>query len=159
MDNDLLKTICALIAIKHQRRVNAIRIYRSVTDCTLKEAKYFVDQLGTLDVTDADPKTELIVESCVRRANYNDIYLLINKNLKCENDFVKFVAQGKWQREMPTEEGVYFVRARDVPVGQNMITLYKDPEGKIKSTQSWGGWWWSKPIPELPPTPDMEKEE
>jgi hypothetical protein len=65
--------------------------------------------------------------------------------------------KGSWTRNFPTLPGIYHVRALGsdcAAMGHNEIVVYKRPDGVLQSVDSWGGWWWSVPIPELPPTPD-----
>lgn len=62
-------------------------------------------------------------------------------------------AEGHWTREMPQKEGHYTGRALN-PGGNVDLYIYKDGD-TFKSTHAWGAWWWSEPIPEFPPAPDM----
>lgn len=64
--------------------------------------------------------------------------------------------RGEWTLEAPTEPGSYPICARDTNPGFCVNTVYYSPfTHKIKSTMAWGGWWWSEPLPEMPPPPDL----
>lgn len=58
--------------------------------------------------------------------------------------------EGRWQKELPNQAGLYFRRTRDgFPGGTDLV--YQDPHTReYRSVHSWGGDWWSKPIPDLP---------
>ncbi len=57
---------------------------------------------------------------------------------------------GRWTKDEPTRPGKYLVADRQgVQCGE--IVFYLDQaSGKIRSTNKWGGWFWSRP---MPPTP------
>lgn len=63
---------------------------------------------------------------------------------------------GYWTKTMPTRPGRY----PTAPIGINGrgddIVIYV-VDGVAHATSSWGGWWWSEPYPELPPTFYEEK--
>jgi hypothetical protein len=65
---------------------------------------------------------------------------------------------GHWTRERPTKTGYYPIQAikSGDPDGTppSMLILVYELDGEIHYTQSWGGWWWSHPLPDLPPAPD-----
>jgi len=64
--------------------------------------------------------------------------------------------EGQWQREKPTIPGNFFVANRaGTPVG--IIKLRRNKKTKELETidcLSWGGWWWSEPVPPLPKPPE-----
>lgn len=65
---------------------------------------------------------------------------------------------GHWTRERPTKPGYYPVEAvtcgdQDGVVPSLTVLAYDD-HGQLRFAQSWGGWWWSEPLPALPPPPD-----
>jgi hypothetical protein len=65
---------------------------------------------------------------------------------------------GHWTREQPTKPGHYPVQGVkcgevDGNTPSILVIVYK-AKGELRLTQSWGGWWWSEPLPNLPPTPD-----
>jgi hypothetical protein len=69
---------------------------------------------------------------------------------------------GRWTRERPRKPGYYPVEGvqsgePDGSIPSKMVLVY-EAEGKLCFAQSWGGWWWSEPLPMLPPTPDCNDE-
>ena len=67
---------------------------------------------------------------------------------------------GHWTRECPTKPGYYPVEGVSCgdPVGivpSKTVIAYNN-QGQLKLSQTWGGWWWSEPLPMLPPTPDTD---
>lgn len=61
---------------------------------------------------------------------------------------------GKWQLEMPQQEGRFPVQPRNdagfpIYAGDwGVEVIYKDPRtGNFKSVHDWGGFWWSEPFP------------
>lgn len=62
--------------------------------------------------------------------------------------------QGHWTREMPLRSGTYFLAdSKRRQCGERGI-VYLNPETNLpKSVDSWGGYWWSVPIPNLPSVP------
>jgi hypothetical protein len=66
---------------------------------------------------------------------------------------------GHWTRVRPTKPGYYPVEG--VACGQlpgkapSTTVLAYDDQGTLRFSQSWGGWWWSEPLPMLPPPPDV----
>ena len=68
---------------------------------------------------------------------------------------------GHWTREKPRRPGYYPVQG--VGCGEvdgstpSVLVIAYESEGEIRFTQSWGGWWWSEPLPLLPPTPDAAR--
>lgn len=71
--------------------------------------------------------------------------------------WAKFL-DGHWTRERPTKPGYYptaSVKSGEVDgTIPSMTVLAYELDGEIRFTQPWGGWWWSEPLPLLPPTPD-----
>lgn len=73
--------------------------------------------------------------------------------------------QGYWQKEVPTRPGKYPVAARNGERAHDRILVLSG--GKIidacchteELISNWGGWWWSKPIPELPVPAEWKKGE
>jgi hypothetical protein len=70
---------------------------------------------------------------------------------------------GKWVREMPQKVGYYVVAARmgvsyptSAPVYDismtTLIYVFEDPwpgrQGQLTCTRTWGGLWWSEPLPD-----------
>jgi len=82
---------------------------------------------------------------------------------KLFSQWIKFLS-GDWTRERPTNPGTYPVEA--VECGDhrgvtllNTITLVEQDGGLVETrgcseVSWWRGWWWSEPLPRLPPTPD-----
>lgn len=67
-------------------------------------------------------------------------------------DWQKF-ASGKWQKEMPQQEGNFPIANRDgviFPVPKNIRNI----DGIFYPRSPWHGWWWSEPMPELPCPPE-----
>jgi hypothetical protein len=63
--------------------------------------------------------------------------------------------QGHWQREKPLVEGLYPLATLDGDLTSDKGIIYKDPEtGNMKSVRTWGGFWWSEPVPDLPAVPE-----
>ena len=64
--------------------------------------------------------------------------------------------RGEWTLEMPDKPGTYPVCGRNCPPdGSTIVVVYlHSTTGKPTPTHTWGGWWWSEPLPDLPPTPD-----
>jgi hypothetical protein len=75
---------------------------------------------------------------------------------------------GHWQKEMPKREGAYPIHPRSDPryPGMTANVVHHDgkyfcanylplgrnwADGHIPEGTSWAGWWWSEPIPDLPP--------
>jgi len=98
---------------------------------------------------------------------------------KMHEDELELVAPGKWQREMPLAVGRYWTRSLDgeeagivavaaLPDGQLFTPAHMKKshlpftdEDRVRGAlilpgTSWGGWWWSEPIPACPPF-DKEK--
>jgi hypothetical protein len=66
--------------------------------------------------------------------------------------WTKFLA-GHWQTDMPQAEGVYPTAHRDGEQGFTG-TVYRNPQtGKFHAARIHHAWWWSEPVPSLPPTP------
>ena len=65
---------------------------------------------------------------------------------------------GHWTRERPTRPGYYPIQClksgETEGTTPSSLCLVYELEGEIRFTQGWGGWWWSEPLPDLPPTPD-----
>jgi hypothetical protein len=64
---------------------------------------------------------------------------------------------GRWQKNMPTKEGRYWVATRDGllagPVSViNVGGTWRSAQGYASNTE-WKGWWWSEPIWEPYPPP------
>lgn len=70
-------------------------------------------------------------------------------------------SEGEWVRETPTEPGDYHVRTRDGYYAGVRTLAYLGNTNKLVDTRNiehvegrvttWKGFWWSKPIPEMPP--------
>lgn len=57
---------------------------------------------------------------------------------------------GHWQKEIPQKAGEYPTKSVDDYAG-GLIVVYIDRDTKrAKSTKSWGGYYWSEPLPSLP---------
>jgi len=65
---------------------------------------------------------------------------------------------GHWTRTRPTTPGTYSVVGVDcgepdgVRISQTLTVILLST-GTLYYTCSWGGWWWSEPLPKLPPLP------
>lgn len=75
---DAIKSICALIKFDYERTIIAIKIYRELTRCPLKEAKYFTDGLTRSDIKINNDETENAIDRCIKLGTYTDIINLIN---------------------------------------------------------------------------------
>jgi hypothetical protein len=67
-------------------------------------------------------------------------------------------AKGFWTMERPTKPGAYSVCEVGCgpdpdSVGHNHVDVVMKPDGELLFVKDWGGWWWSAPIPALPPPP------
>jgi hypothetical protein len=83
-------------------------------------------------------------------------------------------ASGHWQKEMPRQEGIYPLHARDCPTSISTVgtvirhnnksfcaeynpikpgTFHHSYEGTC-----FAGWWWSEPFPKLPSPPSWGEE-
>lgn len=72
---------------------------------------------------------------------------------------------GHWQKDIPKRAGKYWARTHEgedagilTVCVSNLIGgsycpeyLAKTPIGEIAPGSVWGGWWWSEPLPEIPP--------
>jgi hypothetical protein len=68
--------------------------------------------------------------------------------------------RGEWVTKMPDQPGRYPVCGRGMPPGGESIVVYYNPGlGRAVPTSTWGGWWWSAPMPDLPCPPDVEVAE
>ena len=72
-------------------------------------------------------------------------------NKQCEN-----FKNGHWTLDMPQQKGVYQCRARNCTSGETKVVVY-ELNGEMFSTIPWGGYWWSEPLPDMPPTLDFEE--
>ncbi|WNM70235.1 hypothetical protein [Myxococcus phage Mx1] len=62
----------------------------------------------------------------------------------------KFLA-GHWQKELPSREGTYpIATTAGDQAGTSIVYIYPNT-GEACSVRPWGGYWWSEPIPDLPP--------
>jgi hypothetical protein len=77
----------------------------------------------------------------------------------------KFI-NGHWEKTFPEKAGVYPTATREgcratdrhvalIRGGHLVDTTSYRP---IDKSTTWAGWWWSEPIPALPPPPDWETE-
>ena len=68
-----------------------------------------------------------------------------------KKDWLNFL-KGKWVQDMPLQEGTYFLADNEGRQCGNKGIVYIDskPPHSCKSVESWGGYWWSVPIPKLP---------
>jgi hypothetical protein len=75
-------------------------------------------------------------------------------------DEIELLNTGRWMREMPQKAGMYWTRTADgleagivavcaLPDGQLFTPRYMDHQMVPGTT--WGGWWWSEPVPPCPP--------
>lgn len=68
--------------------------------------------------------------------------------------WTKFL-QGHWTKEMPLRTGVYSLADYKGRHCGDKGVIYIDPKTKsFKAVESWGGYWWSVPTPDLPPVPE-----
>lgn len=80
----------------------------------------------------------------------------LNKEIRSQSTFqegLQELAGGQWTLTPPDKPGTYLCRARHDENGHLFISRY-EVNGSLNSTQSWGGWWWSVPLPDFPFTPD-----
>lgn len=79
-----------------------------------------------------------------------------NRPHGAELGFKPHFGVGRWQRERPTERGVYPICARPGGLWDGRIALH---------SQAWAGWWWSERIvagrdlSRLPPAPAWDAGE
>ena len=68
-------------------------------------------------------------------------------------EWARFLMEGEWVLGIPQVEGTYPVATRQgEPAGE--IVVYVDPTtGQHVPTKSWGGFFWSLPLPSLPTVP------
>lgn len=70
----------------------------------------------------------------------------------------RFIA-GKWQKEMPQKSGKYpvksFRKENETMAGYSFEVVFEDRvTHECRSVHSWGGLWWSEPLPdEMPVMP------
>lgn len=70
---------------------------------------------------------------------------------------------GYWTLERPTKPGHYPVcgiacsSVSGVVPSETVVVF--DKNGQLKFSQTWGGWWWSEPLPTLLSPPDVEYEQ
>lgn len=71
--------------------------------------------------------------------------------------------EGEWTRERPTEPGCYPVCAMGFEhegPGCQTLRVVDFGNGKVQPVMNWGGWWWSRPIPNnfgLPSVPERTR--
>jgi hypothetical protein len=68
---------------------------------------------------------------------------------------------GHWTQDKPTRPGRYLVATRDGRLA-GVIVFYRDKvTGGVTSTNTWGGWFWSFPMPPPPVSapPEWPEEE
>lgn len=83
----------------------------------------------------------------------NDPSKAQTQRFKAEENWSRFIAAGQWTKRRPTNPGLYRVadfegnqcRNPRVLVQVPGVPVLVDPDG------AWGGFWWSKAMPELPP--------
>lgn len=66
----------------------------------------------------------------------------------------KVFLTGHWTRTTPTSPGTYRVCSVDgnPETTSATVTLIRDPQThEVVPLFPWGGWWWSEPLPPLPP--------
>lgn len=68
--------------------------------------------------------------------------------------------EGEWTKDPPTKTGEYFLATLDGLHTGSMLIVYDGPDGlgyamagSNSKTNLWGGWFWSVPMPKLPPVP------
>ena len=60
---------------------------------------------------------------------------------------------GQWQAEVPPVAGRYLTATAYGEPG-DIIFVYIHPDTGVPTpTRNWGGFWWSDPLPDLPPVP------
>lgn len=62
---------------------------------------------------------------------------------------------GHWQKEMPKKVGEYPLATLDGELGGRGLVYFA---GGFRSVHTWRGWWWSEPIPDMPPLESLRKE-
>ena len=67
---------------------------------------------------------------------------------------------GRWSLIKPTKPGIYLTKTKDCLTGfGSEAVCYLDPTTKEpKLVRSWGGYFWSEPIPDLPHPLDEEND-
>jgi len=66
----------------------------------------------------------------------------------------RFLEDGEWIREVPQASGEYPVATLQGERGTPVV-VYCDPAiGEYKPTRPWGGFFWSIPLPPMPPVPE-----
>jgi len=70
---------------------------------------------------------------------------------------LKRYQQGQWTKGVPSEPGVYDIRATGEEYGRQggLTVVVYEIDGKCHLSDAWGAWIWSVPRPDLPPTPDV----
>ncbi len=68
------------------------------------------------------------------------------------------MSKGKWQKEIPTVNGQYWIATQDGLSG-GIGSVMRADDGTLllrgPGMGAWGGWWWSEPLQEpAPPSKD-----
>ncbi len=58
---------------------------------------------------------------------------------------------GHWQKGMPSQVGVYPTCTTEGDPAPSVVVYANPYSGQLRSTVLLGGFWWSKPLPEMPP--------
>jgi len=60
---------------------------------------------------------------------------------------------GRWQLDLPMTEGQFPLATRQGESAGFGVVYRDKATGELKSVKVWGGFWWSEPMPEMPPVP------